>query len=185
MGWREDDSLSVTYTGQKKPQPFPPCSSVPHHSFRNLLMSVTIFTSNEVTPAAVLPACSYCVLLTLTANDTCQISPRTPSFVLLVQALQMLACMNTSNHEDNQLTSNSERTISDSGALFYYIFLLLHISLYCIDPLLMTPFNGTSRMINHVICQVGSVLCLLLDFSTLIPWLEIKNLNICRNVEYF
>lgn len=85
-------------------------------------MSVTIFTSNEVTPAAVLPAHSYCVFLTLTANDTCQLSPITPSFVLLVQALQILACMNTSNHEDNQLTSNSERGQSHTVAHFSIIF---------------------------------------------------------------
>lgn len=123
MGWCEDDSLSVTYTGQKNPAL--PCSSFPHRSSRNLLMSVTIFTSNEVTAAAVLPARSDCVFLTLTANDTCQISSITPSFVLLVPALQILACMNTSNHEDNHLTSNSERgqshlTVHVSIILFFY-----------------------------------------------------------------
>lgn len=123
MRWCEDDSLSVTYTGQKTPAL--PCSSFPHCSSRNLLMSVTIFPSNEVTAAAVLPARSYCLLLTLTANDTCQTSPITPSFVLLVQALQILACMNTSNHEDNHLTSNSERgqshsTVHFSIMLFFY-----------------------------------------------------------------
>lgn len=119
MGWCEDDSLSVTYTGQKTPAL--PCSSFPHRSSRNLLMSVTIFTSNEVTPAAVLPARSYCLLLTLTANDTCQISPITPSLVLLVQALQILACMNTSNHEDNHCErGQSHLTVHFSIILFFY-----------------------------------------------------------------
>lgn len=119
-----------------------------------------------------------CLLLTLTATDTCQISPTTPSFVLLVQALQILACMNTFNHEDNHLTSKSERGRSHSVVHFPIIlfFYSTFPSLLCwsfADDTLQWHFLILDRAGGSTILFV-SVICLFLDFSTLIPWLERK-----------
>lgn len=41
-------------------------------------------------------------------------------------------------------------------------------------PSMALPDFRSSGRINHFICQVDSVTCLFLDFSTLIPWLEMK-----------